>query len=72
MGISAREKAAKTFCPIETRILFIAESPPSNEERYFYFVDVKTQDLLWIELMRVIYKDEFRSTTEERKRKRTG
>lgn len=49
----AREK----YRPIEPRIIFIAEAPPENIERFFYYEDVKTGDTLFINLMRVLYPE---------------
>ncbi len=49
----AREK----YLPKEIRIIFIAEAPPENIERFFYYEDVKTGDALFINLMRVLYPE---------------
>lgn len=63
------KEAAEKYNSLETNILYIAESPPSALERYFYYENVKTDDWLWIGLMRAIYLDEFGETSIERQRK---
>ena len=69
MDISAYQKAAEIYVPLKTNILFIAESPPSAMERYFYFEHVRIHDWLWIGLMKAIYGTEFGEIPEERTRK---
>ena len=64
-----RKKSAEKYNPLETNILYIAESPPSAPGRYFYCENVKTDDWLWIGLMRAIYLDEFGETSIERQKK---
>jgi hypothetical protein len=66
-------KAAEKYQPKSTPcILFVAEAPPSNIDRYFYFEDVKRGDWLWIALMKALYPSEWEwgSTKMERQRKR--
>ena len=64
------KEAAEKYSPLETNILYIAESPPSDPKHYFYYEDVKTGDWLWIGLMRAIYLDEFGETSIERQIKK--
>ena len=65
------ESAAAKYRPRKTRVLFVAEAPPSSIDRYFYFEDVKRQDALWVELMKAVFGTENWTTTKhERKRKR--
>ena len=67
--LSAYEEAATRYAPSETRVLFIAESPPASIDRYFYYPDVKRQDSLWVELTRALYPGDFGKTRDERHRK---
>lgn len=46
------EQASAKYRPERTRVLFVAEAPPSSLDRYFYFEDVGRQDSLWVELMK--------------------
>ena len=65
------ERAAAKYRPRKTRVLFVAEAPPSSIDRYFYFEDVKRQDALWVELMKAVFGTEnWTITKHERKRKR--
>jgi hypothetical protein len=63
------EQAAAKYRPAHTSVLFIAESPPSSDERYFYFEHVSLRDSLWVELMKAIYPIDFGVTSTERRRK---
>lgn len=67
--LSVYDEAAAQYAPSQTRVLFVAESPPSSTDRYFYFPDVKSGDSLWRELTRALYPHEFGETREERERK---
>lgn len=59
---------AEKYKPLgRTRILFIAEAPPNSLDRYFYFENVQTNDWLFINLMKALYQDKWRSPREERK-----
>ena len=49
--------ARNKYRPTELRTLLIAESPPCNPERFFYFEDVRTHDSLFLEIMGVIYPE---------------
>jgi hypothetical protein len=50
---SARNK----YKPSQVSTLLIAEGPPDNLDRYFYFEDVKRQDSLFLEIMGVLYPE---------------
>lgn len=50
-------KARNKYKPSHISTLLIAEAPPCNLERYFYFEDVKKQDSLFLEIMGVLYPD---------------
>ena len=62
-------KAAAKYRPKKTRLLFVAEAPPSSIDRYFYFENVKRDDWLWIALMKELFPADWVSTTSERQRK---
>ena len=69
MNFDSYESAAKYFAPEKTNLLFLAEAPPSSVERYFYYPDVRTNDWLWIGLMKAIYGGQFEEVFLERFRK---
>ena len=69
IDLSQYEEAAARYTPSETRVLFIAESPPASIDRYFYYPDVREHDYLWVGLMKALYLDAFGETKDERKRK---
>jgi hypothetical protein len=50
-----REAARESFRPPQIRFLFVAESPPSALERFFYFHPVRIKDGLFVETMKVLY-----------------
>jgi hypothetical protein len=43
----ARRTAAEKYRPDHIRLLLVAEAPPNDESRYFFFEDVKEQDSLF-------------------------
>jgi hypothetical protein len=49
--------ARNKYKPSVVKTLLIAESPPCNPERYFYFEAVRTHDSLFLEIMGVIYPE---------------
>ncbi len=51
-------KARNKYKPNSIRVLLIAEAPPNNLDRYFYFEEVKTQDSLFLEIMGVLYPEQ--------------
>lgn len=50
-----REVERGKFKPQQVRFLFIAESPPSALERFFYVFPVREKDGLFVETMKVLY-----------------
>lgn len=51
-------KARNRFKPRNIKMVFIGEGPPDNLDRYFYFVDVKKHDSLFLEVMGVLYPEQ--------------
>ena len=49
------QKAREKYLPNKIKLLFVAESPPEDVKRFFYFEDVPEQDSLFIQTMRVLY-----------------
>jgi len=49
------KEAREKYRPENIKLLFVAESPPDDVERFFYYEDVKEQDSLFIQTMRVVY-----------------
>lgn len=68
---STYEASRLRYRPNQIRWLLVAESPPSDPNRYFYFKDVSRADFLFLETMRVIYPDRFTSAKEVRQKKPT-
>jgi hypothetical protein len=68
---TAHVKARSRYQPKRIKLLFVAEAPPSNPERFFYFEAVNKHDWLFLALIRWLY-DEVRDldTPELRERKR--
>lgn len=61
MGIEKFEKARLKYKPDNIKYLLIAEAPPKlGSDRFFYFEDVKVQDSLFLETMKVLYPSETR------------
>ena len=52
-----RKAAAQKYQPKRIRLLLIAESPPADESRYFYFEEVKTADFLFEEVCGVLFEE---------------
>ena len=48
-------KATAPYKPRHIKTLLVAEAPPCNLDRFFYFEDVKVQDSLFLEIMGVLY-----------------
>jgi hypothetical protein len=42
-----RREAAKKYLPERIKLLLVAEAPPCDDDRYFYFEDVKKHDWLF-------------------------
>lgn len=52
------EQARLKYRPDNIKYLLVAETPPkSDSNRFFYFLDVKKQDSLFLEVMKVLYAD---------------
>ena len=49
--------ARNKFKPHDVKILLIAEAPPCDPDRYFYFEDVKKQHSLFLEIMAILYPE---------------
>ena len=52
-----REEAQQCYRPDQLRCIFIAEAPPNDPERYFYFPDVIKHDDLFRGVIKAIYPD---------------
>ncbi len=68
-GATARSQAAAKYKPSKARVLFVAEAPPAEADRYFYFEHVWEGDWLWCGLMKALYPNQFGETRAERLRK---
>lgn len=51
------ESARRRYLPEQIKVLFVAEAPPANLQRFFYFENVKHHDWLFLALMRFLYAD---------------
>ncbi|MCA9271614.1 MAG: hypothetical protein KDA31_01075 [Phycisphaerales bacterium] len=47
MSLQKRRAAAKKYQPKKVRLLLVAEAPPCDTDRYFYFEDVDRHDWLF-------------------------
>lgn len=63
------ESARRKYRPSRIRYLLIAESPPVDPRRFFYFEEVRTQDALFLETMKVLYPSDFKTAAETRRRR---
>lgn len=54
----SRESAALKYRPDNIRLLLVAEAPPSDPSRYFYFEDVQSHDSLFRYVARLIVETE--------------
>lgn len=52
-----RKDSARKYQPKRIRLLLVAESPPADETRYFYFEDVETADDLFEEVCGVLFEE---------------
>ena len=50
--------ARNKYKPRDLKVLLVAEAPPCDLDRYFYFEDVKKQDSLFLEIMGVLYPEQ--------------
>jgi hypothetical protein len=51
------DEARAKYRPDRPRIVFVAEAPPENPHRFFYYEDIKTGDALFINLIRALYTE---------------
>lgn len=64
------EEARRRYQPETVNILLIAETPPRIESRrFFYFENVRDQDSLYLETMKVIYPGDYIDTRYLRENK---
>jgi len=49
------EQARTIYKPDDIKYILIAEAPPESLERFFYFIDVKTSDWLFLGVMQALY-----------------
>ena len=59
--ISKINAARSNYKPAKISCLFIAESPPSEEDRFFYFEEVNDQDSLYLEMMKALFHQKKRA-----------
>ena len=52
------EEARENYKPVKIKYLLIAEAPPKSIERFFYYLDVKTADWLFLGVMEALYPSE--------------
>ncbi len=52
-----RQAAAAKYRPKRIRLLLVAESPPEDANRYFYFEDVRSADFLFEEVCDVLFEE---------------
>ena len=53
------KRARKAYIPSEVKCILIAESPPSDPERFFYYPDVKEHDHLFLAVMKALYYEDY-------------
>ncbi len=67
------EEARNKYKPKDIKFLLIAESPPKYDSgRFFYFLNVKDQDSLFLEVMKVLYPSYFNEYTIPQIRNKKG
>ena len=54
-GFEAREAARNKYRPEKINVLFVAEAPPAELDRFFYFENVSEGDYLYLETMKVVF-----------------
>ncbi|MGH7242735.1 MAG: hypothetical protein ACREJD_04900 [Phycisphaerales bacterium] len=55
--IKRREEAAERYRPTHVRLLLLAEAPPCDTSRYFYFEDIPNHDWLYVYVCRGLFGD---------------
>ncbi len=68
-NLQVYEDARRKYRPLRIKYLLVAESPPADPNRFFYFEDVRTRDSLFLETMKVLYPMDFKTAAETRRRK---
>lgn len=69
--VARYERARARYRPERIRILFVAEAPPADLRRFFYFEDVEEHDWLFLGLIRWLYQEADEAEIDEmRSRKR--
>ncbi|MBI2246807.1 MAG: hypothetical protein HYU65_02550 [Armatimonadetes bacterium] len=68
-NLQVYEDARRKYRPLRIKYLLVAESPPADPNRFFYFEDVRTRDSLFLETMKVLYPVDFKTAAETRRRK---
>lgn len=53
-----RAEAAQRYKPEKVKLLLVAETPPADPDRYFYFPEVKEQDSLFRYIVREVLGEE--------------
>ena len=56
------EQAREKYIPEDIKYILVAEAPPESLDRFFYFLDVKKSDWLFLGIMQALYplqKDEY-------------
>lgn len=51
------DSARLKYRPQQIKVLFVAEAPPENTERFFYYERITEKDYLFINLVRVLYPE---------------
>lgn len=71
LDVSIFNKASSEYLPKVIKHLLIAESPPAfsnaKPEKYFYFSDVPSADLLFYSVIKAIYDLDFVKSIDDRK-----
>lgn len=68
-GADRRRLARDSYKPDVIKWLLVAEAPPCDESRFFYFLDIPDHDSLFIETMGVIFGDRYPDLFRGEKRK---
>jgi hypothetical protein len=51
------EESREAYKPNEINYILIAESPPNDSKRFFYYPDVKEHDYLFLAVMKALYPE---------------
>jgi len=66
--IQRRAEAAAAFAPKRVQLLLVAEAPPCDTSRYFYFSDVPNHDWLYVYVCRGLFGEVEIADLRRRKR----